>query len=72
MDMTYEKLDFIFPFVVLAYGVMMTVVMTHPTLVKLSEDRMPEAVHKQLQAHRVLGFVCLLIGSLWSLQNLWL
>lgn len=70
--MTYEKLDFIFPFFVLAYGVMMTVVMTHPTLVRLSEERMPEPVHRQLKAHRFLGFICLLIGSLWSLQNLWL
>ena len=70
--MTPEKLDLLFPFVVFGYGVIMTVVSATPILMQLAEQRLPQPVHQQLRAHQVLGWVCFLLGGLWSLQNLWL
>lgn len=69
--MTIQKLDFIFPFVVLGYGFLVTFVLSMPPLVALAEQRLPEPLLKQLMGHRVLALVCLLIGGLWSLQNVW-
>jgi hypothetical protein len=67
-----EKLDLIFPFVVLAYGTMMTFVLHHPALMELAETRLPKDVLSQMKGHRVLGLICLVTGAFWSLQNLWL
>jgi hypothetical protein len=70
--MTPDKLDFIFPFVVLGYGALMTFVLNAPGLSELAEQRLPTDVYRQLIAHRSLSLVCLVIGALWTLQNLWL
>jgi hypothetical protein len=70
--MTPEKLDLIFPFVVFAYGVVMTLVLNSPLLSGLAENRLPPHIHHQLKAHRGLGLLCLVVGGLWSLQNIWL
>lgn len=70
--MTPEKLDFLFPFFVLTYGAVMTLVLHHPVLVQLSEERLPYTVRQQMRAHRGLGLICLVIGGLWSVQNLWI
>lgn len=70
--MTPEKLDLIFPFVVLGYGAVMTLVLNSPLLSDLAEKRLPAAMRDQLKAHRGLGVLCLVIGALWSLQNIWL
>lgn len=70
--MTPEKLDFIFPFVVFGYGMIMTLVLSTPALVELAERRLPPALYQQLKAHRALGLICLGVGALWTLQNLWL
>jgi hypothetical protein len=67
-----EKLDFIFPFIVLAYGAVMTFVLNTPLLCELAETRLPDNVVRQIKAHRGLGLFCLLAGSIWSLQNIWL
>jgi hypothetical protein len=69
--MTPDRLDFIFPFVVLGYGVIMTVVLNSP-LSELAENRLPAAVYQQMQGHRALSVICLIVGGFWSLQNLWL
>lgn len=69
--MTPEKLDLLFPFFVFGYGAVMTFVLHSPLLSELSERRLPAAMHQQLKAHRGLGFICLLVGGLWSMQNLW-
>jgi hypothetical protein len=70
--MTPEKLDLWFPFIVFAYGAIMTFTLNHPTLQELAETRLPHAVAQQMKAHRGLGLICLAIGGMWSLQNLWL
>lgn len=67
-----ERLDFLFPFVVLGYGAVMTLVLNSPLLSELAETRLPAALHQQLKAHRALGLICLVVGGFWSLQNLWL
>ena len=69
--MTPEKLDMIFPFVVLGYGAIMTLVLNSPRLSVLAETRLPAALHQQLKAHRGLGLLCLVLGGFWSLQNIW-
>lgn len=70
--MTIEQLDAFFPFFVFFYGALITFVLHVPALVEISEQRMPPQVHAQLKAHRLLAIVCLVVGGLWSLQNLWL
>jgi hypothetical protein len=67
-----ENLDFIFPFFVLAYGAIMTFVLNIPLLSELAEQRLPYNVVRQINAHRGLGLFCLITGSLWSMQNIWL
>jgi hypothetical protein len=70
--MTPEKLDLIFPYFVFGYGAIMTFVLHSPLLSGLAENRLPEAMSQQLKAHRGLGLICLVVGALWTLQNLWL
>jgi len=69
---TPEKLDLLFPFLIFAYGAIVTFVLHSPLLSGLSEHRLPPAMHQQLKAHRGLALFCLVAGGLWSLQNLWL
>lgn len=65
-----DKLDLIFPFVVLAYGATVTLVMSSTRLVDRAEQAFPDAVVQQLKAHRILAQVCLVVGLAWSLQTL--
>ncbi len=69
--MTYQELDFIFPFIVFGYGVLMTLAMNHPRLVRLADEKFPQGLVDQMRGHRFLGVLCLVLGGLWSLQNLW-
>jgi hypothetical protein len=60
--MSVEQIDLIFPFFVLTYGAVVTIALNIPSSsVDLVES---------LRAHRHLAFACLVIGALWSLQNL--
>jgi hypothetical protein len=67
-----EALDRIFPFLLTGYGVVMTFILHSRFFMELAETRMPEAITQQIKAHRLLGLFCLVGGSFWSLQNLWL
>jgi hypothetical protein len=69
--MTIEKLDFIFPFVVFFYGAVMTLVLNHPAFMQLAEAKFPPQLLQQMRGHRTLGIICLVVGSIWTLQNLW-
>lgn len=69
--MTYKELDLIFPYVVFGYGLLMTLILNSEFLLKLAEERLPRQLYNNFMGHRVLGLVCLFVGSLWSLQNLW-
>lgn len=70
--MTIEQLDLIFPFFVLAYGALVTAVTHIPALIELAETRMPPVLADQLKLHQGLALVCLVVGGIWSLQNIWL
>ena len=69
--MRLETLDFIFPFVVFCYGILMIFVTENSFLDKLANDRMPD-MRATWRSHKSLAWVCLFVGGLWSLQNLWL
>ena len=69
--MTPQTLDFIFPFLVLSYGLLMTVALNIPALTQLAETRFPAQLNRQMNAHRGLALVSLVVGARWSLQNLW-
>jgi hypothetical protein len=70
--MTPQKLDAIFPWFVLSYGFIVTFVLNQEGLMKLADQRMDQAFVKNLQAHRRLAFASLIVGALWTLQNLWI
>ena len=70
--MTIEQLDLIFPFLCFAYGAVMTFTLNSPVLSKIADDRLPGPMLEQFRAHRTLGMICLAVGSVWILQNLWL
>lgn len=67
--MRHETLDFIFPFVVFFYGIVMTFVLENQTLQKIAQSRMPDMA-ATLRSHKNLAWVCLFVGGLWSLQNI--
>ncbi len=69
--MKYQELDQLFPFLVFVYGVLMTIVLNTDFFQELADRVFPAKLLTQFRAHRVLGFVCLLVGGLWILQNLW-
>ena len=70
--MSIHTLDLIFPGFVFAYGALITLVLSAPRLMALAEERLPREMKKQLEAPRWLALFCLIIGAIWSLQNLWL
>lgn len=69
--MTYQTLDQIFPYFVFGYGFIMTFILNSNFFMKLAEERLPQQLNVQFKSHRILGAICLVIGGLWSLQNLW-
>lgn len=72
VEFSYQRLDFFFPFFVFLYGALVTTALHLPALVRLAEERLPMELKRQLHLHRGLALFCLVLGSLWSLQNLWL
>lgn len=69
--MDIQTLDFIFPFFVLIYGALITVVLNIPQLEKLAAEKFTTDIYNQLKGHRILALVCLFVGAFWSLQNIW-
>lgn len=69
--MTYKELDMIFPYFVFGYGLIMTLVLNTDFLLKIAEEKLPRTMYMNFMGHRYLGLICLLVGSLWSLQNIW-
>lgn len=67
--MSLKTLDFIFPFVVFFYGLLLLIVLESPFFQRLGILRMGEA-YRQISGHRPLAWVSFFIGGLWSLQNL--
>jgi hypothetical protein len=65
-----DKLDLIFPFVILGYGVAVTIVLESSQLVERAEQAFPDSVVQQLKTNRILARICLAVGFFWCLQNL--
>ena len=70
--MTYQELDYVFPFFVFGYGALMLLVLTNPKLTRLAEDRLPSEVWSQFKVKKAFALVCFVVGALWALQNIWL
>jgi len=70
--MTPTELDLIFPYICFAYGALMTFALNVPSLARIADERLPAPLVAQWRGHRVLAMLCLMIGALWILQNLWL
>ena len=78
--MTLAQLDAIFPYVCFGYGAVMTLVLGSSTLMKLADRIADERVGQdwarewiaRFKGHRALALVCLFVGAIWILQNLWL
>lgn len=70
--MTLQELDYWFPFIVAGYGLIMTFTLFHPKLVQLAEERLPYETLVAFKAKKGLALICLSVGSLWALQNIWL
>jgi hypothetical protein len=68
--MTPKNLDFIFPFVVFSYGLLMVVVLENRYLARVGQEKMAE-MYQNLQKHKSLAWVCFFVGGLWSAQNIW-
>jgi hypothetical protein len=69
---TYQVIDFYFPFVVFVYGVVITFILNSTFFTELAEKRLPPQMWQQMQVHRILAIVSLVVGGLWSLQNLYI
>ena len=70
-NMTPEKLDYFFPFIVFFYGLLLVLVLETPALVKIGEERMG-AAFQQMSKHKGLAWICFFVGGLWSIQNVYL
>lgn len=70
--MSVQQLDFYFPFVVVFYGAIMTFVLGNRFLMEIARRRLPFEYYQRFRLQKGFGWVCLMVGSLWSLQNLWL
>jgi hypothetical protein len=70
VSMKLETLDLIFPFLVFSYGILMIFVTENSFLDKLANERFPD-MRATWRSHKSLSWVCLFVGGLWSLQNLW-
>lgn len=72
LKMTYAELDKIFPYIVFVYGILVSFVLASAPLMKIAQERLPNDLVTQLSGHRTLGLICLWVGGIWILQNLWL
>ena len=63
-------LDYLFPFMMFFYGLLVLIVLEAPFTRKVHEN-MSNYFVQQLRAHKPLAWICFFVGGLWSLQNLW-
>lgn len=73
--MDVKTLDFIFPFFVFFYGLLLLFVLEMPLFKRLigrpGTGAVLAAAYAQMQSHKPLAWVSFYVGGLWSLQNLW-
>lgn len=66
--MSVQELDYYFPFVVTAYGLIVTW-LTQAEWAQKAIERLPSDIQARFHGHKGLALICLLVGSIWSLQN---
>lgn len=69
IPMQIQTLDFIFPFFVFSYGILVVLVLENKRLALLGQNRMPQ-LFAQLSAHKGIAWLSFWVGGLWSLQNI--
>ena len=69
-DLSIQKLDFYFPFLMFFYGLAINFILEFPYLVAMARKEMPSQ-YATLEKHRQIAIFSLYIGGLWSLQNMW-
>lgn len=62
-------LDYIFPFIVFFYGLLVLIVLEIPIFIN-AQRNMSNYFVDQLKSHKPLAWICFFVGGLWSLQNL--
>jgi hypothetical protein len=71
-----ETLDKLVPWLAFSYGAIMVFVlqflMDRPQFSQMARERIPEPHRTRFLAHLPLAWICLLAGSAWILQGLWL
>jgi hypothetical protein len=65
-----QDLDKYFPFIVLIYGMIMTIATHLPLLKQKLREGDNQELLQWFYSHQILGLVCVLVGGLWSLQRL--
>ena len=70
--MTVAQLDLLFPYFCFGYGAVMTFALNSPQLGRIADERFPQETVATWRSHRMLSMICLVVGALWILQNLWL
>ncbi|MCJ8276723.1 MAG: hypothetical protein HRT44_08860 [Bdellovibrionales bacterium] len=63
------EVDFYFPFIVLMYGLVMSIVTHGSYFKKMAYQSFNDEMVQWFYGHRMLGLVCLTIGGLWSFQR---
>ena len=68
-EMLAQKLDYLFPFVVFSYGILVVFVTELTPLVRQAETK-GWVWTQSLRQHTALAWMCFWVGGLWTLQNL--
>lgn len=71
MIFNISTLDYYFPFLVFFYGLVILFVLEIPYLVSLAKKEMPNQL-MAFERHKKIALVSVIVGGLWSLQNVWL
>lgn len=66
--MSLSQIDYIFPFFVFLYGILILSVFHIPQLKTVLESQ-THPVFLQLKTHEKLAWICFFVGGIWSLQN---
>ena len=70
--MSIAELDRIFPYICFGYGAVMSFALNAPALVRIADERLPEQMVAQWRGNKGFAMICLFVGAIWILQNLWL
>jgi hypothetical protein len=65
-----SELDQAVPIVAFIYGVVILLITSNAKLMELAQTHFQYA--EIFRSRRALAFVCLVVGGLWTLQNIWL